>query len=89
VTPVECASGFEKRRRLGHAAIDLGHGLSDLIAPALVRGGRELAFEFGPREPQRLELPESFRVAHVTDLSLRALAFQLFHPFLYSRIRVD
>jgi hypothetical protein len=39
--------------------------------------------------PQRLELPEGFRIAHVAELSLRALAFQLFHPFLYSRIRVD
>ena len=58
-------------------------------APPLVRGGRELTFELGAREAQRLELPEGFRIAHVAHLRLGALALELFHPFLNSRIRVD
>jgi hypothetical protein len=51
--------------------------------------GRELTLELGAREPQRLELPEGLRSAHVAHLRLDALALELFHPLLNSRIRVD
>ena len=84
-----CGSGLEQRAGGGHAPIDFGHRLANLRAAPLVPGGRELTLEFRACEPQRLELPEGFRVAHVAHLCLGALALELFHPFLNSRIRVD
>ena len=59
------------------------------VAPPLVRGRRELTLELGSREPQRLERAERFGIAHVAHLRLGALALELFHAFLNSRIRVD
>src|SRR5689334_6288850 len=74
---------------LGHAAIELFERLLDLRASSRVRGRRELPFELGAGEPQRLEGAYLLGVADVAPPCLRALAFELFHPFLNSRVRVD
>ena len=59
-------SGLEQRAGFGHAAIDFGHRLANLRAAPFVPGGRELTLELGSREPQRLELPEGFRISRTS-----------------------
>ncbi len=90
VVPVNGAHRAACATHLGHPAIDFLDRLRDLRAPPLVGRRGELRLELGAREPQRLERAHLLRIAHAgLPCVLRALALELFHPFLNSCIRVD
>lgn len=74
---------------LSHPAIDFCDRLRELKAPALVRGGLQLTCELGARQTKRLEQPHLLGVARLAAAPRGALAFELLHPLLNSRIRVN
>jgi hypothetical protein len=72
-----------------HSAIQLFERLSNLHFPPFVRSHFQLASELGTRQPQRLERAHFFRIAYGLRVDLSALAFELLHSFLNSRIGID
>jgi hypothetical protein len=81
---------LNKRPRLGHASIDLGHGLGNLCPATVVGGCGQLSLELGTREPKRLERPDSLRVARrLRRILLLAFSLQLLHTLLNPRICID
>src|SRR6267378_7680840 len=83
------ASRVDERSGLRHPSIDFFECLRDLGPPPLVNGGIELPLELGPREPQRFQRPQSFRIANGPRVFLGALVLQIFHALLNPRLSVD
>src|SRR5262245_39650493 len=81
-------SSIRAGSELRGAAVDVGEGLADLLAPDLAPGHRLLALQLRARELQRLELADPFRV-----LSGGAVASLLLLPLrevlLVAVFRVD
>jgi len=75
--------------RLSHPARELRDGLHDLRATPFVAGRSELSLQLGACEPQRLERPRAFRIAHDPDVLLRALVFEILAALLNPRLGVN
>jgi hypothetical protein len=54
-----------------------------------VRRGRQLTLELCSSQPEGFERAKALRVSHGLSVPLRAFVFEVFHPFLNPRFRVD
>jgi len=80
---------FQGRFQRLHAPIEIGHGLLQLRAPAIMGRRVELTLEFSPRQTKRLELAERIGIAHDFRAPLGTLACKFFHALLNPRIGID
>jgi len=77
-------------RQSRDSLVELGYRLGQLLLPCRVRRQLELTLHLGPRESQRLELPNLFRVGTLRTLTrLAAFLFSFFHALGEARLRID